>query len=147
MTMAVRCRNNKAQVLIETAFFIGIIVLLFFAVFELALGYIATYKLASVAREAARYAAVVPNLDDIDDNQAWLSLRYRIDKCLVALDIDPAEVSRSITWGHGGEVDEGDLIQVELSMDYPVVLDINMAFIQDLRFLRVRGTATSERLL
>jgi hypothetical protein len=145
--MTVRCSNRKAQVLIETAFFIGIIVLLFFAVFELALGYVYTYKLASVAREAARYAAVVPNLEVIDDSQAWLSLRYRIDKCLVALDIDPAEVTRSITWGHGGEVDQGDIIQVVLSMDYPVVLDMNMAFIQDLRFLRVRGTATSERLL
>ncbi len=140
-------RNKRAQVLIETAFFIGIIVLLFFAVFELGLGYLYTYKLASVAREAARYAAVVPRLENVSDNQAWLSMRYRIDKCLIALDIDPAEVSRSITWGHDGEVEQGDMIRVVLSMDYPVVLNMNMAFIQDLRFLQVRGTATSERLL
>ncbi|MBN1493487.1 MAG: pilus assembly protein [Candidatus Omnitrophica bacterium] len=142
-----KLRDKRAQVLIETAFFIGIIVLLFFAVFQLGLGYLYSYKLSQVAREAARYASVVPRLEDAAQSQAWLSLRYRIDKCLIALNIDPDEVDRSITWGHGGEVDRGDIIRVVLSMDYPVVLDINMPFIQDLALLRVRGSATAERLI
>jgi hypothetical protein len=149
MKMVLRHRNNKAQVIIETALFIGIIVLLFFAVFQLALGYIATGKLASVARDAARFATVVPGLNDTAGNDAWLSLMVRIDRCLVALNIHPADVSRTITWGRntGDAARRGDRIRVELSMPYPVVLDINMAFIQDLKFLRVYGTAFSERLL
>ncbi|MFC1808531.1 TadE/TadG family type IV pilus assembly protein [Candidatus Omnitrophota bacterium] len=145
--MLKKIRESKAQVIIETAFFLGIIVLLFFAVFELGLGYLATYKLSSVAREATRYAAVAPLLENSITNQAWLSLRYRIDKCLIALDIDPLEVSRDISWGHGGRAVRGDMINVTLSMDYPVVLDINMGFIQNLQLLQVRGKATSERLL
>lgn len=145
--MITKNRNTRGQVIIETVFFIGIIVLLFFAVFELGLGYLYTYKLSSVAREGARYAAVVPRLEQVGDNQAWLSLRYRMDKCLIALNIDPVDVTRDIDWGHTGEVDRGDMIKVQISMPYPVVLDMNLGFIQNLKLLRVRGAATAERLI
>ena len=87
-----RNQKKKGQILVEVVISLLVLIILLFGSVEVGNSFLMSYRLSTAAREALRYAIVMPQLGTGGNNRALTGMQYRLVHALQEMKYEPSEV-------------------------------------------------------